>query len=87
MRRVVVYDEYSRRPTECVSPTFPRGASALSRPRRIFSSFGNGGKNRGGGGWPGMFKSGMFGGADVKALRLWAYARSSGYGMAAASRQ
>ena len=37
-------------PTECVSPNIPRGASSLRRPLRIFSSFGNGGKNRGGGG-------------------------------------
>jgi len=40
----------SRRPTEWVSPRNPRGASALSLPRRIFSSFGKGGKNSGGGG-------------------------------------
>jgi len=61
-----------RRPIECVSPKSPRGASALSRPRRIFSSFGNGGKNSGGGGCPGSVRSGMLGGADVNALRLCA---------------
>ena len=43
----------SRRPTECVSPRIPRGASALSLPRRIFSSLGNGGKKSGGGSCPG----------------------------------
>lgn len=63
---------YARRPTECVSPKIPRGASALSRPRRIFSSLGKGGKNKGGGGWPGRVKSGILGGADVNALRLCA---------------
>lgn len=51
------------------------------RPRRIFSSFGNGGKKSGGGGWPGVI-SGMFGGAEVNADMLCAYARSSGYGIA-----
>lgn len=71
----------SRRPTECVSPNKPKGASALRWPRRIFSSFGNGGKNKGGGGCPGRLRSGILGGADVKALMLCAYARSSGYGM------
>ena len=57
-------------PTEWVSPSGPRGASALSLPLRIFSSLGNGGKNRGGGGWPGSIRSGMFGGAEVNELRL-----------------
>ena len=52
----------------------------MRRPRRIFSSFGNGGKNNGGGGWPGTDESGILGGAEVNALRLCAYARSSGYG-------
>lgn len=69
-------------PTECVSPRIPSGASSFMCPRRIFSSFGNGGKKSGGGGWPGA-RSGMFGGADVNADRLCAYARSSGYGIAA----
>lgn len=68
--------------TECVSPRMPSGASSFMWPLRIFSSFGNGGKNNGGGGWPGA-RSGMFGGAEVNAERLCAYARSSGYGMAA----
>lgn len=67
-----------RRPTEWVSPKRPSGASALRRPRRIFSSLGNGGKKSGGGGCPGSMRSGIFGGADVNALRLCAYARSSG---------
>jgi len=57
-------------PTECVSPSGPRGASALSLPLRIFSSLGNGGKNKGGGGCPGSIRSGMFGGAEVNELRL-----------------
>lgn len=69
---------HSRRPTECVSPSCPSGASALSLPLRIFSSFGNGGKNNGGGGWPGSERSGILGGADVNALKLWAYAKRSG---------
>ena len=67
-------------PTGCSSPRMPNGASAFSRPRRIFSSLGKGGKNSGGGGIPGMDMSGIFGGADEKALILWAYCRSSGYG-------
>ena len=67
----------SRFPTECVSPRMPSGASSFMCPRRIFSSFGNGGKNSGGGGCPGA-RSGMFGGAEVKAERLCAYASSSG---------
>ena len=33
--------------------------------------------------WPGDSKSGMFGGAEVNADRLCAYARSSGYGIEA----
>jgi len=81
--RTIKISADSRLPTEWVSPRRPRGASALSRPLRIFSSLGNGGKNKGGGGWPGSVKSGMFGGADVNALRLCAYARSSGYGIEA----
>ena len=68
--------------TEWVSPRMPSGASSFMWPLRIFSSFGNGGKNKGGGGWPGA-KSGMFGGAEVNADRLCAYARSSGYGIEA----
>jgi len=72
------------RPTECVSPKGPRGSSALRRPRRIFSSLGKGGKKRGGGGWPGKERSGKLGGAEVNALKLCAYARSSGYGIAPA---
>lgn len=73
---------HSRLPTECVSPKGPRGSSALRCPRRIFSSLGKGGKKRGGGGWPGKDRSGKLGGADVNALKLCAYARSSGYGIA-----
>lgn len=65
-------------PTGCVSPNNANGASAFIRPRRIFSSLGKGGKKSGGGGWPGSVMSGMLGGADVKAERLWAYASSSG---------
>ena len=57
--------------TECASPRMPSGASSFMCPRRIFSSFGNGGKNSGGGGCPGA-RSGMFGGAEVKAERLCA---------------
>ena len=64
----------------------PSGASSFMCPRRIFSSFGNGGKKSGGGGWPGA-RSGMLGGAEVNADRLCAYARSSGYGIAAAGTQ
>jgi len=71
-------------PTECVSPKGPRGSSALRCPRRIFSSLGKGGKKRGGGGWPGKERSGKLGGAEVNALKLCAYARSSGYGIAPA---
>jgi hypothetical protein len=76
--------KHSRRPTECVSPNGPRGSSALRCPLRIFSSFGKGGKKRCGGGWPGNERSGKLGGAEVNALRLCAYARSSGYGIAPA---
>lgn len=61
-----------RLPTECDSPKVPNGASALRRPRLIFSSLGNGGKKRGGGGWPGSVTSDIFGGAEVNALRLCA---------------
>ena len=74
------------RPTEWVSPNRPKGSSALRCPRRIFSSFGKGGKNSGGGGWPGIDISGIWGGADVNALRLCAYASNSGYGSAARER-
>lgn len=66
------YAFHIRLPTVCVSPNRPSGASAFKRPLRIFSSLGNGGKNRGGGGWPGSERSGMFGGAEVNALRLCA---------------
>ena len=78
-------ERHLRRPTECVSPKGPRGSSALRCPRRIFSSLGKGGKKRGGGGWPGKERSGKFGGAEVNALKLCAYARSSGYGIAPAA--
>ena len=71
--------------TECASPRMPSGASSFMCPRRIFSSFGKGGKKSGGGGWPGA-SSGMFGGAEVNAERLCAYASSSGYGIAPAGR-
>ena len=74
--------KHSRLPNECVSPKGPSGSSALRCPRRIFSSLGKGGKKRGGGGWPGKERSGKLGGADVNALKLCAYARSSGYGIA-----
>ena len=74
---VVLEAWYLRRPTECVSPSGPSDSSLFIRPRRIFSSFGNGGKKSGGGGWPGII-SGMLGGAEVNADRLCAYARSSG---------
>ena len=48
-------------------------------PRRILSSLGKEGKNRGGGGWPGKERWCRLGSADVNALRLCAYARSLGY--------
>jgi hypothetical protein len=64
--------EHVRRPTEWVSPNGPRGSSELRCPRRIFSSFGKGGKKSGGVGWPGKERSGKLGGAEVNALRLCA---------------
>lgn len=53
-----------------LSPSPPSGFSTLSRPLRIFSSFGNGGKKRGTGApcTVGALGSGMFGGAEVNAL-------------------
>src|SRR5216684_3563595 len=42
--------KHLRLPTEWVSPNGPRGSSELRCPRRIFSSFGKGGKKSGGAG-------------------------------------